>query len=124
MFWAVPISIVIALAMYLSIVGWARERRREREMFYDHETARRMLERDGGTAQDVIAWSRERDSASLRRWRESLVLAAYVMIGAGVGMLVGLHHLNNDRSYWPLGFIPLVIGIAIAGFAVRSRERV
>jgi hypothetical protein len=122
MFWAVPISIVIALAIYLSIVGFARERRIEREMFYDHETARRMLERDGGTAQDVIAWSRERDDARRRRWRESLVLAAYVMIGAGAGIVAGLR-VHPDRAYWTLGFIPLATGIAIGTFALLRRDK-
>lgn len=122
MFWAVPISIVVTIAIYLSIVGWARERRIERELFYEHETARRLLEREGGGAGDVIAWARERDSARLRRRRESLALGAYVLIGAGVGMLVGLRQLNQDRSYWQLGFIPLMIGLALAIFAMR-RER-
>ena len=122
MFWAVPISIVVALAIYLSIVGWARERRLEREAFYDHETARRMLERDGGTAEDVVTWARDRDSARFRRQRENLVLAAYVMTGAGLGMLAGLHHLSRDRTVWPLGFIPLMVGLAIAIYAAVRKN--
>lgn len=121
--WAVTAALLLALAIHLSIVGWARERRREREMFYEHEATKRMLEREGTTTAEVTEWVRGRDAVRRRLRRESLNLASFVWVGLGAGMLMGLRGISIDHIYWPLGFIPLSVGISLwIWLLIRRKE--
>jgi hypothetical protein len=122
MLWTVAVALLIALSMYLSIAGWARERRIEREAFYEQEIARRMLERDNASNAEVASWLDAREVRRVERRRESLRLAAFVACGAGLGMLAGLRHVSIDHTYWPLGFIPLMTGLALGLYAWRRHS--
>ena len=122
MSWAVTVALLLALAIYLSIAGWARERRRERGMFYEHEATKRMLEREGTSTVEVTEWLRGRDAERRRLRRESLHLASFVWIGLGVGMLLGLRGISIDHTYWPLGFIPLCVGLSLAIWLFTRRK--
>jgi ferric-dicitrate binding protein FerR (iron transport regulator) len=122
MLWTVAVALLIALSMYLSIAGWARERRIEREAFYEQEIARRMLERDNASNAEVVAWLESREARRVERRRESLRLAAFIACGAGLGMLAGLRHVSIDHTYWPLGFIPLMVGLAVAVYGWRKQS--
>jgi hypothetical protein len=122
MLWTVAVALLIALSMYLSIAGWARERRIEREAFYEQEIARRMLERDNASNAEVVAWLDAREARRVERRRESLRLAAFIACGAGLGMLAGLHHVSRDHTYWPLGFIPLMVGLALGIHGWRKQS--
>lgn len=120
--WAVTVALLLALAIYLSIAGWARERRREREMFYEHEATKRMLEREGTSTIEVTEWLRGRDAGRRRLRRESLNLASFVWIGLGLGMLLGLRGISIDHTYWPLGFIPLFVGLSLGIWLFTRRK--
>lgn len=122
MLWAVAVALLLALAIHLSIVGWARERRHEREMFYEHETTKRMLEKEGTPTAEVAEWLRGRDAERRRLRRESLSLASFVWTGLGVGMLAGLQRISIDHTYWPLGFIPLFVGLSLATWLITRRK--
>jgi len=120
--WTVAVALLLSLAIHLSISSWARERRRERELFYEHETAKRMLEKEGTGAPDVDQWLRGREAGRGRQRRETLILAAFVWTGLGLGMLAGLRRVSNDHVYWPLGFIPLFVGLSLATYLTLRRK--
>ena len=115
MLWSV--ALVIALSIYLSIVGWARERRLERESFYEQEISRRMLEKEGASPEAVMAWLRDREETRARRRLDSIKLAAILCCGLGIGMLAGLRGISRDHTYWPLGFVVLMAGLALLVYA-------
>jgi hypothetical protein len=120
--WPVAVALVLSLAIHLSISGWARERRRERELFYEHETAKRMFEKEGTGAGEVDAWLRGREAERRRLRREALIFAAFVWTGLGLGMLAGLRGISRDHVYWPLGFIPLFVGLSLAIYLLFRRK--
>jgi hypothetical protein len=91
-------------------------------MFYEHEATKRMLEREGTSAIEVTEWLRGRDAERRRLRRESLNLASFVWSGLGVGMLLGLRGISIDHTYWPLGFIPLFVGLSLGIWLFTRRK--
>jgi hypothetical protein len=116
----VAVTLLLALSLYLSIAGWARERRIERQAFYEQEIARRMLERDTASNAEVAAWLDAREARRGQLRRESIRLVAFVACGIGLGMLAGLRGVSIDHTYWPLGAIPLMAGLALAIYVWRT----
>ncbi|MFP5285415.1 MAG: hypothetical protein ACLGI9_06730 [Thermoanaerobaculia bacterium] len=104
---------------FLSVFWWALQRRREREALYRHETARRLIER--GEAERAIVWLREDEATAETRRREGLKLSALVWIATGLGVLIGLEKLQDDKAM--LGWVPLLVGAALLLYSYFSRRR-
>jgi hypothetical protein len=109
MIYLIPVTMVVALGAFFSVVGFARERRREREALYRHETARALVEKGAMDAAQFLAMEREE---ALRPWRarlETIKLLGLVCALAGVGLLIGMRAADEAPARG-IGWMPLGIG--------------
>lgn len=106
---------------FLSIFWWALQRRREREAYYRHEVLRRLIEGADAPA-DTINWLRESEAIEARRRRESVLLGALALCGAGAGTLVAAHRNLFDGFAIP-GWISLGTGLAMFVHVLVTRKR-
>lgn len=117
-----PIAFTVSLAAFLAVVGWAKERRREREALYRHETARRLIEQGQMNHEQFAAFVREEAEAPLRWRREGLKLAGLVLAATGVGLLVGLGAVD-DVPVRGIGWMPLAVGLVLFLYATLLAPR-
>ncbi len=107
--------VYIALFAWLAIAAWAKQRRREREAYYQHEVEKRIVETGGATSDQL----RElREDEHRRRWeqrREGLKLAGLITTALGLGIFLGLRFVTDDSVY-QVGWIPLTIGGVLLGY--------
>ncbi len=108
----------VALFCWLTVVGWARNRRMEREAYYRHETERRLLERGDAGANEILRLRRAEARARWLRRREGLRLTGVITAVLGAGILVGLQFVDTgDPLLSGAGGIPLIIGSALLLYA-------
>jgi hypothetical protein len=105
----IPVAMLVALGAFFSVVGFARERRREREALYRYETARALVDKGAMDAAQFQAFEREQ---ALRPWRarlENAKLFGLVSALAGVGLLVGMRAADEAPARG-IGWLPLGLG--------------
>lgn len=105
----IPVVSTIAIGAFLSVVGFARERRKEREALYRHETARALVEKGGMSAEQLHAFLRDEALRPHRSRIEAAKLAGLVCALLGVGMLIGLRNAD-EVPVRGIGWLPAGIG--------------
>jgi len=125
----IPAIIMIGLFTFLSIAAYADARKKEREAFYRTEIRKKLIEQWGPDKAAQVIELLKADSgdsdlkqlldlagddrpASPRERREHLILAGLITAGVGGGLLLGLRFVPLD-GVWMVGFIPLMVGVAI-----------
>ena len=117
MIFMIPIVGSVALFSFLAVIGWAEERRKEREAYYRYEFRKKLVdagEMNAGQVQELIQYEFETEQA---RRRQNLVAAGFILTGVGLGMLFGLQFIR-DEDVWMVGGIPLFIGLGILAYAI------
>jgi hypothetical protein len=114
----IPVASVIGIFTLLSVVGYARERRREREALYRHETARKLVEHGQMNFEQFAAFERAEAERPLAARRRALSLAGAVLAIGGLAMWVAFKTVPEEaapglRDLAVLGFIPLLVGGAV-----------
>ena len=109
MIFLIPLVTTVALFTYLSVVGFAAQRRREREAYYRHEVELKLAERGELTPDRLAQLRQTEDQDRWRRRREALKLAGLVTAACGAGMLLALRGTGDDAPRG-VGWIPLLIG--------------
>ena len=109
MIFLIPLVTTVALFTYLSVVGFAAQRRREREAYYRHEVELKLAERGELTPERLAHLRQTEDQDRWRRRREALKLAGLVTAACGAGMLLALRGTEDDAPRG-VGWIPLSIG--------------
>jgi carboxyl-terminal processing protease len=110
MIFLIPLVTTVALFTYLAVVGFAAQRRREREACYRHEVELKLAERGELTPERLAQLRQTEDHERWRRRREALKLAGFVTAACGAGMLLALRGTEDDAPRG-VGWIPLLIGI-------------
>ena len=118
-----PVVILIGGFAFVSVIGWARERRKEREAFCRSEVLKKVAESPEGTAQKVLELLRQEDQGRQVRRREGLKLAGLVNIAAGVGLSL-LLAVVSGRGMWLLGMIPLFVGTVLTIYLLFLAPRI
>jgi hypothetical protein len=97
----------------------SRERRREREAYYRHETLRKIADSPGTSSGAMLEILREEERIAARQRRESQKISGLVTIAAGVGLAVFLGIVDrNDRDpAYLVGLIPMLVGAAFLFYA-------
>ncbi len=113
-----PVAAVICIFTLLTVLGWARERRRERESFYRHETARKLIEQGGMTFEQFSAFQREEAARPLAARRRALTLSGAVLLAGGVMLYGAFKGISPEaapglRELRSLGYVPAGIGGAL-----------
>jgi len=119
----VPVATVLALGAFLSVVGFARERRREREALYRHETARALVDKGAMDAAQFLAFVREDAQRPVRARLENVKLFGFVCALAGVGLLIGMRAVDEAPargSGWI--FVGLGAGALVYAYVFARRE--
>jgi len=111
--------LVVASFCFLSVMSWSRERRREREAYYRHETLRKISDSQGTSSGVLLEILREEERIAGRQRRESQKISGLVTIAAGVGLAVFLGIVDrNDRDpAYLVGVIPMLVGAAFLFYA-------
>jgi len=108
----------LALFCWLTVVGWAKQRRKEREAFYRHETEKKLVDTGGASVDQLLKLRYDEDC---KRWalrREGLKLGGLITAAAGLGLVLAPPLLKTGKlSISALGWIPLGIGVALLLYA-------
>jgi hypothetical protein len=112
----------VALFSFLAVATWSDNRRREREAYYRNETIRKVMEMPGATPATVQEFLREQQAIADRRQREGLKLGGLITIGVGIGITVFLIGKPSPGIFM-IGAIPLLIGMALLGYAYFMAPR-
>lgn len=108
----------VACFSWLAVVGWAIQRRKEREAYYRHETEKRLLEKGEAGATQILRLRHEEERTRWLRRREGLRLGGVITTALGISLLVGLQFIDTgELSLAGTGGIPLIIGLALLLYA-------
>lgn len=122
MIFLIPIVGSIALFSFLAVVGWAENRRKEREAYYRFEFRKKLVDAGEMNASHVQELMRYEYETDLQRRRHGLIIGGFITGGVGAGLLLGLQFIR-DEAVWMVGFIPLFIGAAMLAYALVFAPR-
>ena len=104
----------LALFCWLTVVGWAIQRRKEREAYYRHETEKRLVDKGGVFAEQLLRLRNEEERVRWLRRREGLKLGGLITTAAGIGIVVGFRLVDTgELVVSAMGWIPLGIGVVL-----------
>jgi hypothetical protein len=106
----------IALFSFLAVSVWVDARRKEREAYYQNETAKKLADSPGAGATSALELIREQERIALRHKRESVRLGGLITAAVGIGMMVMLRGLEREEPAYLAGMIPLLIGVAMLAY--------
>ncbi len=110
-FWLFLAAVTVASLTFVTIVVWAENRRKERQEFYRFEFRKRLVEAGKIDAASLASLMRYEHELRQQQGRQKLLVAAFVIVGVGVGICAGLQFIGD--SVWRLGLIPLSIGLSM-----------
>jgi len=113
----VPMILSIVFFAFLSVVGWAREKRREREAFYRHEVQKKIVDQGGDGGLQVLEMMRKETELQDRRRRETRILGGLVTAVIGASTMILLYALTPG-GIWTAGLIPGSVGAVILLYAL------
>ena len=102
---------VASLFTFIAVIGWAGERRKEREAYYHSEVLKKIADTPGSgpAAQEYL---RERQRISDRSVRGGLRLAGLIVFFAGIGLMAFLA-ATREGPPPQLAMIPTLVGLAV-----------
>ena len=114
----IPVASVIGIFTLLAVIGYARERRRERESLYRHETARKLVEQGQMNFEQFAAFERAEALRPLAARRRGLALVGSVLSVTGLMFYGAFQQIRPEaapgmRELAPLGYIPMGIGVVL-----------
>ncbi len=118
----VPVATVVALGAFASVVGWARERRKEREALYRYETARLLVEKGAMSAEQFRSFVDEEARRPRRARLEAVRLGGLVCALAGAGLLIGLR-AADEPPVRGIGWLFVGIGVGLLAQAYALARR-
>lgn len=109
------IGAVSLFVVFIPLVIWMENRRKEREAFYQAETVRRLAEASGEGAKAAIELMREQNRLSRIKMLEGLKIGGVINLGVGVALVIFLRVLlgSGQGSPFLCGLIPGFIGIGM-----------
>ena len=112
-------GIWVLLFAFASVFIWSHARRKEREALYRSELLKKLAETPGPGADAVLASLREEEQRKHGRKREWLTLGGALCASLGLAVLVAYYVAPNNLAdgVWTVGFVPLLIGLALIGHA-------
>jgi hypothetical protein len=104
-----PMVMTLGLFAFLSVVGWAVQRRREREAFYRHEVEIKLAERGELSAERLGQIRHDEELVRWRRRREAIKLSGLIALALGCGMVAAIPS-TPDGPPRLIGAIPALVG--------------
>jgi hypothetical protein len=111
--WAfLSVGAVALFGVFIPLVTWIENRRKERDAFYKSETIRRVAEASGDSAKATVELLREQHRMALQKTREGMKIAGIINLCVGIALIPFLRVLVG----WDValcGLIPGMIGIGM-----------
>jgi hypothetical protein len=85
--------------------------------YYRAETIKKIADLQGAGADSVLTVLREEERIGARRVREGLKLAGFITCAVGLGLLIALRAIVTDIPVYLVGFIPMLVGVALLAYA-------
>jgi hypothetical protein len=113
------IGAVCLFVVFIPLVTWIENRRKEREAFYKADTIRRLAESSGEGAKAAIELMREQDRLTRIKMIEGVKIGGIINLGVGIGLVIFLRTLLGAGQGSPFlcGLIPGFIGIGMLTYA-------
>jgi hypothetical protein len=109
----------IALFSFLAVTVWSDARRQEREAYYRSETVKKIAETQGAGGTAALEFLREQEKIAAQHRREGQKLGGLITGAVGLGLMIMLRSMRDQdaRAAFLVGMIPLLIGVALFGYA-------
>ncbi len=107
------VGAVSLFVVFIPLVTFLENRRKEREAFYQAETMRRLTESSSEGAKTALEMMRTETRQERLRKREGVKVGGLINVGVGAGLLIFLRSLMGNGSPWLVGLIPGFIGVAM-----------
>ena len=109
------VGAVALFVVFIPLVSWIDNRRKEREAFYKADTMRRLAESSGEGAKAAIQMMREEEQLKRIKAREGLKIGGLINVGVGVALIIFLRAMLGGGSGSPYlcGLIPGFVGVAM-----------
>jgi len=115
--WLVPISAIVGVFSFITVLAWVGEKRKERESFYRSEVLKKISDNPGDAARNVFELMREQERSVEIRMREGMKLGGLITAAVGIGLMIFLKFIVNGAPVWMVGLIPLLVGAALLAYA-------
>lgn len=114
------IGAVALFAVFIPLVTFLDNRRKEREAFYRAETLRRIAESSSEGAKAAMELFREEERLTAQKRIEGFKVGGLVNIGVGVALTIFLRIMLGGGSGSPYlcGLIPLFVGVALLAYGL------
>jgi hypothetical protein len=106
------VGAVALFGIFIPVVTWIENRRKEREAFYRSETIRRVAEASSDGAKVTVELLREQNRLVLLKTREGMKIGGVINIGVGIGLVIFLRMLVG-MNIALCGLIPGLIGVGM-----------
>jgi Domain of unknown function (DUF6249) len=113
MWFFLTIATISLFVVFIPMVTFMENRRKEREAFYKAETLRRLTESSSEGAKAALAMMQTEARQERLRRREGVKVGGLINIGVGAALMIFLHSLGGHDSPWLCGLIPGFIGVAM-----------
>lgn len=114
----IPVVGSVVFFAFLTVVGWAQQKRREREAFYRHDVLKKLVEQGGAGGAQALEMIRTEAQLQDRRRREARLLGGLITAAIGASVMILLYVLVPAISVWTAGLIPFTVGAVIVLFAL------
>ena len=109
------IATISLFVVFIPLVTFMENRRKEREAFYKAETLRRLTESSSEGAKAALVMMQTEDRQQRLKRREGMKAGGLINIGVGVSLVIFQRFMlgTGDGSPWLCGLIPGFIGVAM-----------
>jgi hypothetical protein len=107
----------ISLFSFVAVAAWSDSRCKERVSYYRSETLKKIPETAGPGSNAPLQYMREEEQISARHRREGIRLGSLITGAVGIGLMIFLRGIAHEESVYLVGFIPLLVGVALFVYA-------
>lgn len=107
------VGAVCLFVVFIPLVTFMENRRKEREAFYQADTMRRLAEAPGDGAKAALELMRAQDRREQLKKREGLKIGGLVNMAVGAGLCIMLYTMTGPHGPYLVGLIPGFIGVAL-----------
>lgn len=109
------VGAVSLFVVFIPLISWMENRRKEREAFYKAETIRRLSESSTDGAKAALELMQMQSRLDRTKAREGVKIGGLINIGVGVALVIFLRVLlgTGHGSPYLCGLIPGFIGVAM-----------
>lgn len=114
------VGAVALFVVFIPLVTFIDNRRKEREAFYKADTMRRLAEASGEGAKAAIQMMREEERLKRIKTLEGMKIGGLINLGVGAGLMIFLRVMlgGGTGSPYLCGLIPGFIGLAMLAYAM------